>query len=371
MSNLKGREVLSGILGMNLNDKDRPWECLEKNRKSERETCLEWMNIARLYFKSSNPRRDWDPAHNNMQCYQILWESISSNFVPMDCYHIGEKQGFSFYGGGELDWNSWPLNRVSIPLSPFISGRKIGGTEGVFQWGRSLRPFFLGSPGVAIEVSNTTPLHISINSTLLCIAAKADSFSYPNHQPPHSLNYTFCTGESVRDVLMQLADKDIWDGLKHEDVHATHAIAASPIWRIGPARRKGKVLTEASLLNHTDHITGLPPSEGFILLDETWQRHMGDLELDLERFPTMEETVNITRRRGFKVALTIQPFFLQNPSIIWMEWKKRFGLCKIYLDSKVVKTHPHLHRTKGRLLLSFWTSLIDQPKHGFRKNSEN
>jgi alpha-glucosidase (family GH31 glycosyl hydrolase) len=50
-------------------------------------------------------------------------------------------------------------------------------------------------------------------------------------------------------------------------------------------------------------------TKGYLLFDESWQKKIGDMEMDPNRFPTMDETLNITRRRGFKVALTVQPFF--------------------------------------------------------------
>jgi len=269
------------------------------------------MNIARLYFRVSIPRRDWDPLQHNMTCYEILWEGINPDFVPKDCYYIGDNKGY-FYGGGELSSNQWPLHRTSIPLSPFITGTNFKGDE-EFQWGRILRRYFVGSPGVGIEISKSTPLQVSINDTenpgMLCFAAKSDNFAFPSYRLPNVLNYTLCTGDTVRDVFTQLADKEIWKGLDHGDVHIAHALAASLIWKIPPETINMGNASEVSLLNHTDHIMELQLSTGFIQLDESWQRTLGDLEFDPDRFPTIEETVNITRRRGFKIAVTVQPYF--------------------------------------------------------------
>lgn len=97
--------------------------------------------------------------------------------------------------------------------------------------------------------------------------------------------------------------------LKHEDVEVTRLLAQFPIWRILPETINHGDLSESALLNYTERIASLHLSEGYILLDESWQQKIGDFDMDPTRFPTMDETLNITRRRGFKVGLTIQPFF--------------------------------------------------------------
>lgn len=51
---------------------------------------------------------------------------------------------------------------------------------------------------------------------------------------------------------------------------------------------------------------------GHVLINEFWQREIGDFTLDTDRFETLSNTVNILHRRGFKVALTIQPFISTN-----------------------------------------------------------
>lgn len=92
-------------------------------------------------------------------------------------------------------------------------------------------------------------------------------------------------------------------------------LALFPIWRVLPDTISRGAQSEQHLLNYTDRIASLHLSEGYILLDESWQRRIGDLDMDSKRFPTMNETLNIAKRRGFKVALTIQPFFsTQSPN---------------------------------------------------------
>lgn len=47
---------------------------------------------------------------------------------------------------------------------------------------------------------------------------------------------------------------------------------------------------------------------GHVLLNEFWQTEVGDFMVDEERFPTMAKTIDVIHRRGFRIALSIQPY---------------------------------------------------------------
>lgn len=333
MTNVQDRKVLSGVLGANLDVKDKPWPCLTENQR-ENETCLEWMGKGRLFLKTKAPppkglypgiggsmgsssRGDGSGSGgNNILCYGIYWEGLSRDFSLKDCYDMGSgfPHGGFFYGGGEMEKDQWPLNKTTVPYSPFLTGNKMDWEESLnesFQWGRSLRKYFVNSEGAAIQITDESPLHVSINYPdrgQICFGAAYDGFGFPDentHGKLPFLNYTICTAENALEISKRLADKDIWERLRHEDVQLSYFMAESPIWRLRP-----EILnSDAALLNHTDKIAAILPSEGFILLDETWQKRIGDFEGDSERFSNLEETFNITKRRGFKLALTVQPFF--------------------------------------------------------------
>lgn len=48
--------------------------------------------------------------------------------------------------------------------------------------------------------------------------------------------------------------------------------------------------------------------QGHVLINEFWQKYIGDFELDTNRFPTLEKTMEMLKRRGFRVVFTVQPF---------------------------------------------------------------
>lgn len=86
----------------------------------------------------------------------------------------------------------------------------------------------INSDGAAIQITEDTPLHVSINEDgdrKLCLGSRFEGYGNDpqengqrNRQNgptrPLHLNYTICTGENALETAELLADKDIWDGLK-------------------------------------------------------------------------------------------------------------------------------------------------------------
>lgn len=106
----------------------------------------------------------------------------------------------------------------------------------------------------------------------------------------------------MKNLHSSMAEKSLWDGLKPAEVRAVDALLSEPVWQISPS-------SDAAIYNYTEDIIALGfLKQGHVLLDAEWQKSPGDFTLDDERFPSMEETINIIRRRGFRIVFTIQPF---------------------------------------------------------------
>lgn len=178
-----------------------------------------------------------------------------------------------------------------------------------------MKRYFLTSNGVAVQIDDKTPLHIQMNhnnSGQFCMKAMNDNFAFVNHltEKPE-LKYKICVASNMKVLHQQLMQQSLWDGLKESDLEIVHSILDKPIWQISPDSI-GQ-LSESSIYNFTEEII----SQGFlrlghVLINEFWQKEVGDFTLDTERFPTLENTVNILHRRGFNVVFTFQPFISTN-----------------------------------------------------------
>lgn len=100
-----------------------------------------------------------------------------------------------------------------------------------------------------------------------------------------------------------LTQKNLWDGLKEQDINVIKTMFDEPVWDVSGS------LTDVSISNFTDSVIALGYFRlGHVLINEQWQHFVGDFEMDEDRFKTLNDTINVLHRRGFRVSLTIQPF---------------------------------------------------------------
>ncbi|XP_049281375.1 myogenesis-regulating glycosidase isoform X2 [Anopheles funestus] len=295
----KGSELLTGVLGTSLNI-EQPYNCLPKDLKDDGSVCYEWNSKARLYMNLAK-----SPGPPDIKCYSFQWESLLPDLYPTDCFDVSEERGF-WYGGGLTNGIEYILGKATIPGGPFVTG-----DINTHQWGNALKRYFLNSRGVAIQVDDTTPLYVSVNTDSgrrLCLQGRNDKFAFVNRQTRYSeLKYTICSGPDMKTLHNGLMQKSLWDGLTERDNDVIKSLLREPVWQIPASKQED--LTEIAIYNYTESIIALGYLRlGHILVNEFWQRTIGDFRLDSERFPTLDETVNILHRRGFRVSFMIQPF---------------------------------------------------------------
>ncbi|CAD6207348.1 GSCOCG00010182001-RA-CDS [Cotesia congregata] len=286
-----GAETVSGKLGNGIPEDTGVFPCLPNDQKSD-SVCLEWLHYSRLYLSHSK--------RESMHCYHLTWQSLNPQFNPTDCFDWSLRRGH-WYGGGQIQNMAYPLDSGKLELSAFVTGDIRRN-----PFGNVLKRYFLNSKGATIIVDPESPLYISINANRtkeFCLQAKHDAFAYINHLTPlPQLNYTICAADNIKNLHSLMAEKSLWDGLKPEELQAVDVLLSEPIWQISPTN-------EAAIYNYTEDVIALGfLRQGHVLLSEEWQKSPGDFVLDEDRFPSMEETINIIRRRGFQVVFSIQPF---------------------------------------------------------------
>ncbi|XP_055540065.1 myogenesis-regulating glycosidase isoform X2 [Wyeomyia smithii] len=304
----KGANLLTGVLAVG-SFIEKPYHCLAHDLRDDGSVCYEWNSMARLYMnlvKTTSP---------DIKCYSFIWESLTDNYFPTDCFDIGEDRGF-WYGGGLPKGIDYPLSKASFDFAPFITG-----DINEQQWGNAIKRYFLNSKGVAIRVDERTPLYVSINNNAnnkFCLQGRNDNFAFVNRLSKYSeLNYEICTGPDMKTLHNGLMQKSLWDGLTENDNAIIKSLLREPVWQI-PASSQEE-LTETAIYNYTEAIIASGYLRlGHVLLNEFWQKHIGDFTLDTDRFPTLEDTVNILHRRGFRISLSIQPF-ISTESVSFLE----------------------------------------------------
>ncbi|KAJ8985628.1 hypothetical protein NQ317_015123 [Molorchus minor] len=321
--NNEGVEIILAKLGVTINY-DKVLSCLPADQRKDGSICLEWMHRARLYLSFYN-------LANDVKCYNLHWISLSDSLAPTDCFDMTSSH---WYGGGQTAESAWPLEKGGHPFQPFITG-KVDRNE----WGNVLKRYFINSKGGAIIVDDNTPLYVSIESAKkkeLCLRAQYDNFAYVNRlTPTPELNYSICTGPNMFQLHSQLSDHTLWDGLKKEDGNIIDSLLTEPLWEITSDSKE--TMTEAIISNFTDNITNSVAvlKQGHVLINEFWQNQIGDFELDTTRFPTLEKTMEMLKRRGFRVVVTIQPFISTESFNFAEAVRKRLLISERFSDRRI------------------------------------
>ena len=186
--NLKGDTILEGNLGMNIGS-------TYSNPEESTKDGLHYIwggNIIQSIMKGDK------------NCITVDWDSITDEpFTPMDCFNLGK---FYWYGGGQLNIPSWPLNKADLQMSPFYA--KVYKDVGNQHFTSVVEPYWLSSSGVSIIVDEIVPLHVSMNEKgngKLCL--KADTEGYPGHPKPVHLKYRMCFGNNLKSTHQFVSSK--------------------------------------------------------------------------------------------------------------------------------------------------------------------
>lgn len=279
----------------------KPFHCVNGN-VDDGSLCIEWDGEARLYLNE-------DKKHSG--CFTLRWQALMNGSFPTDCFDIAG-DGVQWYGGGITQNNDWPLSKGKFDFVPFITG-----DARAQQFSNALDRYFISSDNVAIRVDEKTPLYISMNrsnSNEFCLKAMNDNFAFVNRLTPYpELSYHICIANDMQKLHKTMTQESLWDGLTESDVKVMHRLMEEPIWQI-PASSFDQ-LTESVIYNYTEEVIALGYlKSGHILVNEFWQKEIGDFTVDVERFERLAETVSILHKRGFRIVLTIQPFISTDSS---------------------------------------------------------
>ncbi|XP_028399225.1 myogenesis-regulating glycosidase-like [Dendronephthya gigantea] len=159
--------------------------------------------------------------------FAVNWTSSSNKpIVFMDCFVLA---GSHWYGGAELYWQKWPMEKVQVNMMQYVpQSLPASHKESKATFGPVLERYWLSSNGIAIIVDKSVPLHVSINENnngMLCL--KSDPTGYL--QPVVSyLAYRVLSGYNLRDLHLRVIRKF----LGKPSVVPNEALIKKPSWII-------------------------------------------------------------------------------------------------------------------------------------------
>lgn len=233
-------------------------------------------------------------------CHKVSW--VATNLTELkDCVIIDGH----WYGGGEQDAHSWPLENVPHFETPFAIGH---------GWLQCLaEAYWVSSQGAAIRVEEGTPLFVSLpdhNLDLvadrLCLSAK--------HQAPFSsqegdslnLTYYVCTGNDVKEVHTRSYSKFFQNPSGMPDLR----MLQDPIWSTWAEYHKD--INETRVREFAANIKEYGFNYSQIEIDDNWETCYGDLTFDPAKFPDPKKMVDDLHSDNFRVTLWTHPFINDN-----------------------------------------------------------
>lgn len=233
----------------------------------------------------------------DVECHTITW--INPDSTLEDCITLGD---VSWYGGGELFEQHWPISNLSHPRSPYITGDFYH-----HPYGGLISRFWFNADGYSCAVDPDTPLFLRFNNTgdqKMCFSASTEEYPYINSNIGRAkrLKYTICSAPNVRKVfeyswsqrtkrLRELVDTEV---------------LLKPIWSTW-AKYKADI-NQDIVLDFAKAISDRGFEGSHLEIDDKWETCYGDLEFDSNKFPDPAGTVQKIKAMGFNVSIWIHPF---------------------------------------------------------------
>ncbi|XP_013081178.2 myogenesis-regulating glycosidase-like [Biomphalaria glabrata] len=280
-----------------------------QNSRFKTTSCDDFIDKSKLgQFKHKDPddlKLEWKPTicqmfendiklavyedHVGIKCHTVHWISENKDSEIVNCLDISDD---NWYGGGGLSIQRWPLNRVNVPLQPYITRRFTPETQtDEANFDSFIEPFFISAKGTVILVEPYLPLFVSINhnsNKKLCFKS-----SYQNPYNLHeskadniSLKYKVCHDRRGRAAHWHFLE---WKALDHSTVAPPSEMLIKPIWSTrGINTDNIKQSTVLSLVKNIKD-SDLPYSQLFI--DGNYSKSMGNFYFNENTFRNSHQLI--------------------------------------------------------------------------------
>lgn len=233
----------------------------------------------------------------HVQCYNVSWESLHAEHVPYDCFNI---QDGTWYGPSNQSQSAYPIRGEYqlVPKNYTVMNNGIFSSVVDFYW--------LSSTGVGLYLQPDNPLQIVWGSSELCVLSNYTGPFYhqENSQTPPSLNYTLCNGVDPvktnafmqrmlvpRGAIKRPADKSF----------------RGPYWALKNAGQDDAPGGQIEEL--VEKLVEFGFQDSKIVLDGSWEKHVGDLSFNPEKFVNLSDQLDVARLNGVDIIVPIGPYF--------------------------------------------------------------
>ena len=279
----------------------------EECEREDQSLCYWWRNttVDIEYAMAQMEVKVHEPQENNIQCIDVKWKALLFDHSPQDCisFDNGGKSRISnshWYGGGEAYNMVWPMEKLNIPMKPFVSKDLVQDQE---AFGSVLERYWLNSLGIAVLVSEDTPLHVSVDPEQMCFKAEYLNSPFQNTMKKNpTLEYTLCIGSDMRTTHEYVMNKYF----SHPIAFPDERMFTHPIWSTW-ARYKTNV-NQSSVLQFAKEILDHGFNNSQIEIDDMYTTSHGEINFSPKKFPNPKDMVSKLHDMGFRVTTWVHPF---------------------------------------------------------------
>ncbi|XP_045122337.1 uncharacterized protein LOC123510913 isoform X2 [Portunus trituberculatus] len=298
--------------------------------------CLDWTALAQLHLRKLY-------AAGSVQCYTVWWVALKHDFTLRDCLmpstteHV-EVRNITWWGGGEMSSGGFPISRADVPPEEMVTGKLNRD-----PWGQLLRRTWLSDHATLLMLPSRFGGRVSVNhnqdnkvclemhvtactdddanlSYTVCTAPNLTALAGYMHQRAveerHSVGTTVpsLVNYSMEEVPVEESEGEeqpvamMRETFNQEVVARVEERLEHPVW----VMPETSYLTQQMVVDYVQRLDRLlantTGTRGHVLLPPTWQTRPGELEFDPERFPDPLGLSQVTRDKGFHLALTLHPF---------------------------------------------------------------
>ncbi len=298
-------------------------------------------------------------------CLRVQWLGLSSQEAPLcDCYKLGNSNWFGAY---EKFVQNWPINISShdsldsVAFLPRDYLSDLLSTSDVF--GPILHPLWLNTDGIGIFVDEGVQLHISMNTSHLCLIAQPFELDCtPGASENSTLAYTVCLFDTVAQTSRYFLNQTL-----HPQSTPSPTVFQKPIWSTWAELKTN--LTSDSVGKFCNLIQENEFNASQLEIDDGYSRKYGELEFNAN--------VNVSDPlfsscRQFNITAWVHPFInydssnfkkglddgtflpgisqIGGKSVSLVKWWHDYGGVINFINSSVAAAH-------AELLLQFQSSI--------------
>ena len=292
--------------------------------------CVDYKEKARLQLT----RR---PSLPDVDCFSVHWES-SNSYLPMkDCFVMDNNATGVWWGMGDVTGGAVPLSHLESLSAVTLYTGEIQR----HQLGGLFRRVWISSKGVMITIPFAAEASFSVdfspvsNTGEFCLTSDTGVNLNPlSIKSNPTLDYTLCTGPTVKSLLKNLREIERMDELEyrtskwhrsqHHSSDELHQLTPyskvtqntlnlvlerfnCPVWRPWLSHDDGEIDQDDVIVYVESMASNAMRVCGHVLLPVSWQDKLGNLDFDKKRFPNPKYLIEALLRKGLRLALTLSP----------------------------------------------------------------